>query len=397
MAGAIEGQASGEMNFELPEELRMLKETVRKFVDRELIPIERETCVGNKIKPEIRVTLEDKAKELGLWLYDVPEEYGGLGLGLLARVVVWSELARTIALPTRSASIFGPSVSPILYTLNDAQKERYLKPVIAGERTACFAQTEPDAGGDPGSMRSTAVRHGDHYVINGIKRFITGADEADFAQVFAATDRSKGSRGGISGFLVDMDTPGVKLLRAQETMMDDRPWEIAFEDVLVPVENRIGEEGEGFKFAQNWISAGRIRHGARGMGVMERCLELGASYAKQRVTFGQPLSERQSVQWMLVDTYAELHQLRLMVHNAAWKADRGQDIRYDAYMCKYIGDTKSFEAADRCMQIHGGIGLTTDLPIERFWRDQRSFVITEGPTEILKMALARRVLREYGG
>ena len=396
MEGAMTDGAGG-MNFELPEELRLLKDNVRRFVDRELIPIEREVCEGNKIKPDMAEMLEDRARALGLWLYDVPEEYGGQGLGLLAKTVVWSELSRTIALPSRNASIFGPAVSPILYFLNDEQKKRYLLPVISGERKACFAQTEPDAGGDPGSMRTTAVRDGDHYVINGIKRFITGAEIADFAQVFAATDRDKGSRGGISGFLVDMDTPGVRLLRAQEMMMDDRPWEIAFEDVRVPVANRIGEEGEGFKLAQNWISAGRIRHGARGMGVIERCLELGASYAKSRVTFGKPLAERQAVQWMLVDMHTELHQLRLMVHHAAWKADRGEDIRYDAYMCKVFGDTRSFEAADRCMQIHGGIGLTTDLPIERMWRDQRSFIITEGPTEILKMALARHVLRQYGG
>ena len=383
------------MDFHLPEELRLLRDNVRRFVDAELIPIEREVCDGHKIKPEMREMLEGKARALGLWLFDVPVEHGGQGLGLLAKAVVWAEMGRTIALPSRAASIFGPQVSPILYHLNDAQKERYLFPVIRGQKTACFAQTEPDAGGDPGAMRTTAVRDGDAYVLNGIKRFITGADEADFAQVIAATDREKGSRGGISAFLVDMDTPGVRLLRQQETMMDDRPWEIAFDNVRVDVENRIGEEGEGFKFAQNWISEGRVRHGARGIGVIERCLELGATYAKQRVTFGQPLADRQAVQWMLVDMATELHQLRLMVHHAAWKAEAGEDIRHDAYMCKIFGDTKSFEAADRCMQIHGGLGLTTDLPIEKMWRDQRSFIITEGPTEILKMALARKVLRDY--
>ena len=384
------------MDFQLPEELSLLKDNVRKFVDAELIPIERDVCDGHKIKPEMRTMLEEKAQALGLWLFDVPVEHGGQGLGLLAKAVVWTELARTIALPTRAASIFGPLVSPILFHLNDQQKEHYLYPVIRGEKVSCFVQTEPDAGGDPGAMRTTAVRHGDEYVINGTKRFITNADASDFAQVFAATDREKGSRGGISAFLVDMDTPGIKLLRQQETMMDDRPWEIAFDDVRVPAENLIGEEGEGFKHAQNWISEGRVRHGARGIGVIERCLELGASYAKQRVTFGQPLADRQAVQWMLVDMYTELHQLRLMVHQAAWKADQGGDIRYESYMCKYFGDTKSFEAADRAMQIHGGLGLTTDLPIEKMWRDQRSFIITEGPTEILKMALARQVLREYG-
>ena len=384
------------MDYQLPEELRMLQETVRRFVDRELIPIEQDSMDGPKLKAEVQESLEEKAKAIGLWLFDVPEEYGGQGLGLLARSIVWTELARTIALPTRNVNIFGPIVSPILYYLNEEQKKRYLFPVLEGKLKHCFAQTEPEAGGDPGGMRTTAVRDGAYYVINGMKRFITGAAEADFAQVIAATDREKGSRGGISAFLVDMNSPGVKLLRAQETMMNDRPWEIAFEDVRVPAENMIGGEGDGFKYAQNWISAGRIRHGARGIGVIERCLELGATYAKQRETFGRKLAERQSVQWMLVDSYADLHMLRLMVHTAAAKHDAGEDIRYDAYMCKYLGDTKSFEAADRCMQIYGGMGLTTDLPIERMWRDQRSFIITEGPTEIMKMALARHVVRHYG-
>ncbi len=384
------------LNFDLPEEIRMLKDTVRKFVDRELIPIERTTCDGHKLKPEVRAALTAKAQELGLAGYDVPQAYGGLGMGLVAKVTVWAELGRTIALPSRGGDVFGHNVSPILYHLDDAQKQKYLLPTIRGELKWCLAQTEPDAGGDPGAMRTTAVRQGDHYVVNGVKRFITGADEADFTQLIAATDRTKGSRGGISAFIVDMKSPGVRLVRPQRLMVDDRPWEIAFEDVRVPVENRIGEEGDGFKHAQHWLSVGRIRHGARSMGVIERCLELGARYARQRVTFGQPLAERQAVQWMLADSFMELHQLRLMVYDAAWKYDQGRDVRTEAYMAKIFGDTQSFHAADRCMQMHGGIGLATDLPIEKFWRDQRSMMITEGPNEILKMTLARHVLRTYG-
>jgi acyl-CoA dehydrogenase len=384
------------LNFELPEEIRMLKDTVRKFVDRELIPIERTARENNRLKPELRGQLAAKAKALGLAGYDVPREYGGLGMGLVAKVTVWAELGRTIALPSRGVEVFGPNVSPILYHLNDEQKKKYLLPTIRGELDWCLAQTEPDAGGDPGSMRTVAVREGDHYLINGMKRFITGAEEADFAQLIAATDRSKGSHGGISAFIVDMKAPGVKLLRAQELVIDDRPWEIAFENVRVPVENRIGEEGDGFKHAQHWLSVGRIRHAARAIGVIERCLELGTRYAKQRVTFGQPLAERQAVQWMLVDSFMELHQLRLMAYDAAWKYDCGRDIRAEAYMAKIFGDTQSYIAADRCMEIHGGMGLATDLPIEKFWRDQRSMMITEGPNEILKMALARHVLRSYG-
>jgi len=385
------------MDYELPEELRMLKETVRRFVDREIIPVEREAYEGHQLKPDYRARFEEKAKEIGLWMYDVPEEYGGLGMGLLARCVVWEEMGRTIAIPTRGGHIFGPVVSPILYYLNDEQKERYLWPVLRGERRCCFAQTEPDAGGDPGGMRTTAVKDGNEYVINGYKRFITGADKADFAQVQAATDRSKGSRGGISTFLVDMDTPGIKLVRPQETMMDDRPWEIAFENVRVPPENMIGAEGEGFKFGQTWITAGRMRHAARGIGVAERCMELAGKYSNERETFGQKLSARQAVQFMLVDSWMETRQLRLLVYNVAARFDAGEDIRYDSYMAKIAGDELAFRVCDRAMQIHGGIGLTTDLPIEKLWRDSRSMVITEGPPEILRMALARGFYREYGG
>ena len=384
------------MDFNLPEELQMLKQNLRRFVDSELIPIERDTMDGNEMKPGMQEMLEEKAKALGLWMFDVPEEFGGLGLGALAKAVMWEELSRTIALPSRGASLFGPRVSPILYYLNDEQKERYLFPSIRGEKTSCFAQTEPEAGGDPGGMRTTAVRDGDHYVINGHKRFITGAAKADFMQVVAATDREKGSRGGLTVFVVDKGTEGVTLLRQQELMVGDRPWEILFENVRVPVENRVGEEGDGMKAAQSWLTEGRLRHGARGVGVIERCLELAASYANQRSTFGAKLSTRQTVQNMLVDMYQNMHQLRLMVYEASWRVDEGEDVRNLSYMCKYFGDEMSFSAADRCMQIHGGMGLTKDLPIEQFFRDQRSMIITEGPTEILKMALARQVLREYG-
>jgi acyl-CoA dehydrogenase len=385
------------MDYELPEELRMLKETIRRFVDREIIPIERDAYDGHNLKPDVRAKLEEKAKEIGMWMYDIPEEYGGQGMGLLAKCVVWEEMGRTIAIPTRGAHIFGPVVSPILYHLNEEQKQKYLLPVIRGERWGAFAQTEPDAGGDPGGMRTTAVRDGNGYVINGYKRFITSADKADFFQVMAATDRSKGSRGGISAFLVDVDTPGVTLVRPQQTMMDDRPWEISFEDVKVPADNIIGEEGDGFKFGQTWITAGRMRHAARGIGVAERCMELAGKYTNERVTFGKKLSERQAVQFMMVDSWMETKSLRLFVHNTAARAEAGEDIRYDSYMAKIMGDELAFRVCDKTMQVHGGIGLTTDLPIEKLWRDSRSMVITEGPPEILRMALARAFYREYGG
>ena len=383
------------MEFELPEELKILKDMLRRFVDQELIPIERETLDGADLKPEIQTWFDKRAKELGLWHFDVPVEFGGQGMGLLAKAVVWSEVNRTIALPTRSAEIFG-GASPILYQLNEEQQKKYLWPVLEGKKRDAFAQTEPDAGSDPASMKTTARLDGQHYVINGGKRFISNAKKADFFQVIALTDKEKAARGGISTFLVDKDTPGVTMLREQNLITDDSPWEILFEDARVPAENLVGKEGDGFRLAQSWINTGRIRHAARGIGVIERCLTLAASYAKDRVTFGAPLASRQSVQWMLTDMYRDLHQLTLMVYHAAAKFDAGEDIRSEGFMAKIFGDTRSFQAADNCMQIHGGIGLTTDLPIERFWRDQRSMCITEGPTEVLTMALARQVLKEYG-
>ena len=384
------------MDFELPEELRLLKATLRRFVDNELIPIERKTTDGEQIKPNYLSRFENRAKELGIWQLDVPTEYGGGGMSVLARVVVWEELSRTVAIPARGDGITGPSARGILYSLQGEMKEKYLLPLLRGEKKACFAQTEPDAGSDPGSMRTTAVRHGDHYVINGVKRFITGAGEADFMQLMVATDRAKGSRGGISCFIVDMNAPGVKLGACYETMMGDKPWEIVLENVRVPASHRVGTEGEGMRFGQEWLNIGRLKHGARGLGVAERCLEMASPYTKQRSTFGRPLAERQAVQWMLADMFIELQAARLLVYKTATRLDRGEEAREDAYVAKYYADEMAFKTTDACLQIHGGIALTTDLPIEKMWRQQRSFRITEGASEVMKMVIARHVLKTYG-
>jgi len=321
MAGAATTSAC--MDFELPEELRLLRETVRSFVDRELIPIEMTAMDGAILRPDVRATLEAKAKKLGLWHLDLPAEYGGAGLNLLGMVVVWQEIARTVALPPRGPGVFGPDIRHVLFTLTDAQKEKYLHPVLRGEKKTAFAQSEPDAGSDPGAMRTTAVKMGDHYVINGYKRWITGADDADFLQLVAATDRSKGSRGGLSMFLVDCQTPGLKVVRKTPTVMGDEPCEIALDDVKVPADNLIGKEGDGMRAAQSWITAGRLYQACRGLGVAKRCLDLMTGYAKQRVTFGQPLAERQAVQFMIADSFTEHHMTQLLVYQLAARTDAG--------------------------------------------------------------------------
>lgn len=381
------------MDFELPEELQLLQRTMRAFVDRELIPIEMQSMDGPKLLPDVRAKLEAKAKELGLWMLEVPEEHGGMGLNLLGMVVVWQEISRTIALPPRGPGIFGPDVRPVLFTLSPEQKKKYLLPVLTGEKKTAFAQSEPDAGSDPGAMRTTAVRNGDHYVINGYKRWISHAAEADFLQLVAATDRSKGSRGGLSMFLVDTGTPGLAITAKTVTMMGDVTYEITLDDVVVPVENLIGEEGQGMRQAQAWITAGRLHQACRGLGVAERCLELARSYATQRVTFGKPLMERQAVQFMIADSFIEHQMTQLLVYNTAARADAGKATRHESYMAKIAGTELGFRVADRCMQIHGAMGLAIEMPISKMWRDSRSFMITEGPVEVMRMALARELFR----
>jgi len=384
------------MDFELPEDLRILKATLRAFVDKELIPVEMTSMDGAIMRPAVRSALEEKAKKLGLWHLDVPEEYGGQGLNLLGMSVVWEEIARTIAMPPRGPGVFGPDIRPVLFTLNPAQKEKYLYPVLRGEKKTAFAQSEPDAGSDPGAMRTTAVRHDDHYIINGYKRWITGAADADFFQLVAATDRSKGSRGGLSMFLVDAATTGLKVVRKTPTVMGDEPCEIALDDVRVPAENMIGREGDGMRAAQSWITAGRLYQACRGLGVAQRCIDLMTRYAQQRVTFGAPLAERQAVQFMIADSYTEHYMTQLMVYQLAARTDAGIAARHESYMVKIVGTELGFRVADRCMQIHGGMGLATEMPISKMWRDARSFMITEGPVEVMRMVLARDILRRQG-
>ena len=244
------------MDFDLPQDIRLLQDTVRKFVERELIPIEMQSMDGPDLKPEVRQRLEAMTRELGLWLLEVPADLGGQDLSLLALAVVNEQLARTIALPPRGPGIFGPEVRSILLSLNPEQKERYLYPVLRGEKATAFAQTEPDAGSDPGGMRTTAVwqrrplrdqRHQAFYLLMPRVRISCSP--------WPPPTRRKASRGGLTVFLVDMDTPGVAIAGQTVHMMGDVTYEIALDNVGVPAENRIGNEGDGMKAAQTWIDA----------------------------------------------------------------------------------------------------------------------------------------------
>jgi acyl-CoA dehydrogenase len=380
----------------LPEELLQFRDSIRRFVERELIPLEHEVGPNGMLPPEKAAALRERARSVGFWLMDVPEEFGGQGLPLLALAVFWEEVGRsTVASWVRDHGLFGPTVGPILIGLNEGQREKYLYPVIEGKKKFCFAQTEPDAGSDPSAMRTRAEKTATGYKITGVKRFITRAAAADFALVMAVTDPEKGARGGISCFIVDMNAPGVSLATSEKTLMGDSPCEISFDNVEVPADNLVGKEGRGFDLAQGYINYGRIRQGAHTIGAAERCLALTAAYVNQRKTFGELLADRQGVQWMIADAFTEMYATRLLVYDAAQKSDAGQEARMETFMIKIFGVEAGFKVIDTCMQLHGGMGLTQDTPIERFWRDLRSYRITEGPTEVLRTTLARQILKQY--
>lgn len=382
------------MNFELSLESRMLKELVRNFVDNELIPIEATSSQDEVVAAAIMPPLQDKARKLGLWLLNVPTALGGMGLTLVDFCIVQEELGRSKTVPYRFNEIFGPVVDPALIAACDAaQKERFLLPNIRGEIRICFALTEPDAGSDPASMRTRAVRDGDYYILNGTKRFISGAGISDYVLVYCVTNPGMGSRGGISCLIVDLKAPGVSLPRRWPTMMGEAPWDIVFEDVRVPATNLLGLEGQGFALGQRALTAQRVSlQAAWSLGVAQRSLDMAMDYAKVRVTFGEPLAERQIIQTMIADSSIELRAARLLVYETASKYDRGEDIRDDSYMAKIFAVEAASRIVDRSIQILGGLGLTTDLPLEYFYRQIRSVRITEGTPEVLRWRLARNLL-----
>ena len=371
-----------------------LRHTVRGFVEADLLPNEPKLGPDGTLDAEVWRGLQDKGRQLGLWQYDVPKEYGGQGLNLEACCVVAEELNKTKAVPFRHNDLFGPKIGPILYSLNDKQKDKYLYPVLEGKKKACFAQSEPDAGSDPASLSTAAMRDGNEFVLTGRKRWIGGAGVSDFAQVVCRTESGDG-HSGLSVLLVDMDSPGVELVRTWPTMMGDSPWEVAFRDVRVPRENLVGSEGEGFRLAQQWLTRNRItNHGARSVGIAQRALDMSMDRANARSTFGELLANRQAVQFMIVDSAMELEGARLMVYDAARRFDRGEDVRNASYMAKIIATEVGGRVVDRAIQIHGALGLSTDLPLEHFYRQMRSIRITEGVTEVLRWRLARNLLRE---
>ncbi|TRY27377.1 acyl-CoA dehydrogenase [Brevibacillus sp. LEMMJ03] len=381
------------MDFTLTDEQKMVQRTVREFVQKEIMPLEQQVLRNERegrpgiTREEIRA-LQLKAKELGFWGINTPEEYGGANLGPIMTALITMELGRTFVPFT-----FGGSADNILYYCNEEQKQRYLIPVINGERRSCFALTEPGAGSDARNIKMSAVKDGDHWVLNGEKVFITNGNEADFAMVFAVTDKEKGADGGVTCFLVDRDMGW----RSEyiHTMGEWGPASLIFENVRVPEENILGEPGKGFALGMKWIGQGRWMIPARAIGAAERLLQMGIDYAKTRVTFGEPIAERQAIQWMIADSAVEIEAAKWIVLRAAWMAEKGLDARHQSSMAKLFGANMGNRVVDRVLQIHGGMGYTKELPIERWYREARLWRIYEGTDEIQRRTIARNLLKGY--
>jgi acyl-CoA dehydrogenase len=378
------------MDLTLTDEEREVREWVRTFVAKEIMPLEhavleRERRHERGLSPEELRALQDKAKESGFFGVQTPEEYGGMGLGAVMSALIEVELGRSFV-----QFKFGGDADNILFSANDEQKKEYLLPTINGEKKSCFAITEPGAGSDARNIRTTAVRDGDEWVINGEKTFITGGDIADFCLVFAVTDKDKGADGGVTCFLADRDAGWTSTVI--DTMGEWGPAALSFQDVRVPHSSILGEEGRGFELAMQWIGKGRYMLPARALGACERMVEMAMDHARNRETFGAPIATRQAIQWMLADSAVEIEALRWLVLTAAWQVDHGRDSRQAQSMAKLYGGVKANEIVDRMLQVHGGMGYTRELPIERWYRELRLLRIYEGTDEIQRRTIARNLL-----
>ena len=379
----------------MSEEQRMITQAVKRFVREEVQPLERDLDPDAvELPPGELDRLKGIVQQMGLYHIDVPEDYGGPGLPLTTRGLVAEEMSQHRAglyLPCYGA--FGSAGLAQLYDASDHQKERYLYPMLQGEKRAFFGLTEPSGGSDPArAIQTRGVKDGDDWILNGSKLFSSGADRADFGLVFARTDPEKGRR-GISAFLVDTDSPGFEVRRVVHTLRSaNYGTELSFDDVRVPAANLVGEEGGGFALANNNLTRQRIPYSATCVGIAVAAQAMAISYSQQRETFGAALASRQAIQWMIVDNEIDIRTGRMMYLAAAEKAEQGDPFRFEAAMAKLTTTEGASRVVDRAIQIHGGIGVTKDLPLERWYREMRIRRIGEGPSEVQRIIMARDLL-----
>ncbi|MEX2469797.1 MAG: acyl-CoA dehydrogenase family protein [Pseudohongiellaceae bacterium] len=375
------------------ETLNQLIDLIERFVRDRLVPAEEQLADEGKVPDEILKEM----KELGLFGLTIPEQYGGLGLTMEEEILVAFALGRTSpAFRSIMGTNNGIGSAALVFDGTEEQKQKYLPKLASGEFISCFCLTEPDAGSDAASLKTTAVRDGDHYVLNGTKRYITNAYVADTFNVMARTDpANKGAR-GISSFIVERDTPGITLGTIDKKMgqAGSMTCDVVFEDCRVPADNLIGEEGQGFVSAMKVLDRGRLHISGVSVGVAERLIGDALDYALQRKQFGKPIAEQQLIQAMLADSKTEAYAARCMVLETARKRDQGENISTESSACKLFATEMVGRVADRAVQIHGGAGYMAEYAVERFYRDVRLFRLYEGTSQIQQIIIARNMIRD---
>jgi len=382
------------MDMQRTEEQQLIIDTVRKFIREEIRPLEADLDPDAfELNPGDDKRLRQMVKDMGMYQMGLPTEYGGPGIDIVTRTMLAEEMSQHRAgLYAPAYGVFGSSPPEHLYNGTEEQKQRYLYPVIREEKDAFFGLSEPSGGSDPArSIRTRGVRDGDHWVINGSKLWNSGADTADFGIVYVRTDPSKG-RQGITAFLIDTDTPGFRVQRLVQVLRSHYTTELSFTDMRVPHSAILGEEGGGFALANDTLSHNRIPYASACLGISQYAQELAIEWAKQRVTFGEPLANRQAIQWMLVDNEIDMRTSRWIALDAAAKAQRGEPFRFESSMAKLLCTEAAGRVIDRCMQIHGGLGMAKDMPFERWYREVRIRRIGEGTSEIQRVVMARDLL-----
>jgi len=392
------------IDFEIPAETKAIREKVRTFVQEHCIPAEAE--LETREYEDVLAGLREKARAQGLWCPFIPEEHGGMGLRPLANALVQMELGESF-LGALALNTQGPDDATMLTLLEhgtDFQKEKFLKPLLEGQKRICYSMTEKAAGADATGMQTSAVLDGDHYVLNGEKWFSSSASVADIAVVMAKTDPDAPRHEQYSTFIVELPNPGYQIVRNIETMtphteiglkLGGSHSEIKIENLVVPRENILGGLGQGFNMGQHRLAYGRLRHGMHNVAMAQRALDLAAKHVTGRTTFGTRLADRQGVQWMLADCASELYMARLVLLHIAYKAEQGMDLRQENSIAKVFLAHMVHKVVDTALQLHGALGYSTDTPLARWYTSIRSQRLVDGPDEVHRWRVGRNVIKAY--
>jgi acyl-CoA dehydrogenase len=393
------------IDFQIPAEYQDVRHRVRKWVHDECMPAEQQLHDGKPYK-EVLGELRTKARAQGLWCPFIPKEYGGMGLGPLANALVQMELGESY-LGALSMNTQGPDDATMLTLLThgtDFQKEKFLKPLLNGEKRVCYSMTEKAAGADATGMRTKAVRDGDNWILNGEKWFSSAASAADIAVVMARTDEEGPRHEQFSTFIVELPNPGYQIVRDIKTMAIEGPLshvmggghsEIKIDNLVVPHENILGGVGQGFNMGQHRLAYGRLRHGMHNVAMAQRALDMAVEHVTKRETFGRLLSERQGVQWMLADCASEIYIARLMLMHIAYKAENGMDLRNENGIAKVFMANMVHKVVDTAIQLHGALGYSQDTPLARWYTSIRSQRLVDGPDEVHRWTTGRNVIKAF--